>query len=88
MFIGLTTYNDKTKTKYYNTEHIRAFRKDDNKDYTVLCFRGMDMEVYVGDELRASYEVEDYPLLGDRSAGYSRICSQSTDLSCLWALRY
>lgn len=36
MFIGLTTYNDKTKTKYYNTEYIKAFRKDDDKNYTVL----------------------------------------------------
>lgn len=35
MFIGLTPYNDKAKTKYYNTEYIRAFRKD-SMDYTVL----------------------------------------------------
>ena len=39
-----------------------------DKDTSVLCFRGMDMEVWVGDDLRASYEVEDYPLFGDRSS--------------------
>ncbi len=39
-----------------------------NKDYNVLCFRGMDMEVYVGGEERAVYKTEDYRLLGDRSA--------------------
>lgn len=39
-----------------------------DRDVSTLCFRGMDMEVYVGDELRALYEIEDYPLFGDRSA--------------------
>ncbi len=39
-----------------------------NKDYCVLCFRGMDMEIYVGGEERAVYKTEDYRLLGDRSA--------------------
>ncbi len=39
-----------------------------DRDVSVLCFRGMDMKIYVGDELRALYEVEDYALLGDRSA--------------------
>ena len=39
-----------------------------DKDYNVLCFRGMDMDIYVGDELRESYRTEDYRFLGDRSA--------------------
>ncbi|MBO4338212.1 MAG: response regulator [Lachnospiraceae bacterium] len=39
-----------------------------NKDYSALCFRGMDMDIYVGDELRQSYHTQDYALLGDRSA--------------------
>ena len=39
-----------------------------DKDVSVLCFRGMDMKVYVGDELRTEYSIEDYPLLGDRSS--------------------
>lgn len=52
MFIGLTTYNDKTKTKYYNTEHIRAFRKDDNKDYTVLELQyGTDLVIERPEEI-------------------------------------
>ena len=42
--------------------------KEFDKDYTVLCFRGMNMEVYVGDELRESMRVEEDPILGDRSA--------------------
>ena len=41
---------------------------DFNRDYCVLCFRGMDMEIYINDELRCAYSVEDYSLLGDRSA--------------------
>ena len=42
-----------------------------NRDYSVLCFRGMDMEVYIGDELREKIETEDYALFGDQSAeGY------------------
>ena len=52
MFIGLTTYNDKTKTKYYNTEHISAFRKDDNKDYTVLELQyGTDLVIERPEEI-------------------------------------
>ena len=39
-----------------------------DKDMAVLCFRGMDMEIYIDGELRESYSVEDYALLGDRSA--------------------
>ncbi len=38
------------------------------KDYNVLCFRGMDMEVFINGEQRAVYKTEDYRLLGDRSA--------------------
>ena len=38
------------------------------KDYAVLCFRGMDMDIYIDDELRESYHIDDYRLLGDRSA--------------------
>lgn len=38
------------------------------REASVLCFRGMDMRIYVGGELRTEYAVEDYPLLGDRSA--------------------
>ncbi len=42
-----------------------------NKDYSVLCFRGMDMEIYVDGELREKVETEDYALFGDQSAeGY------------------
>ena len=33
-----------------------------------MCFRGMDMEVWVNGEERAVYKTEDYRLLGDRSA--------------------
>ena len=39
-----------------------------DKDVTALCFRGMDMEIYIDDELREAYETRDYELLGDRSA--------------------
>lgn len=39
-----------------------------SKDYAVLCFRGMDMDIYIDNELRESYRIEDYRLLGDRSA--------------------
>ena len=39
-----------------------------DKDYAVLCFRGMDMDISINDELRTSYHVDDYKLLGDRSA--------------------
>ena len=38
------------------------------REYTVLCFRGMNMEIYVGDELRQKMDVEPDPVLGDRSA--------------------
>ena len=50
MFIELTTYND--KTKYYNTEYIRTFRKDDNKDYTVLELQyGTDLVIERPEEI-------------------------------------
>lgn len=39
-----------------------------DKDMSALCFRGMDMEIYIDDELREEQTVEDYALLGDRSA--------------------
>ncbi|MCR5476410.1 MAG: response regulator [Lachnospiraceae bacterium] len=39
-----------------------------DRDYSVLCLRGMDLCVYVGDELRTRYQTTDYALLGDRSA--------------------
>ncbi len=39
-----------------------------NKDYNVLCFRGMDMEIFVDGKERAVYKTEDYRLLGDRSS--------------------
>ncbi|MBO4903880.1 MAG: response regulator, partial [Lachnospiraceae bacterium] len=39
-----------------------------NRDYSVLCFRGMDMDIYINGELRESYHTTDYKLLGDRSA--------------------
>ncbi|MBO4903465.1 MAG: response regulator [Lachnospiraceae bacterium] len=42
--------------------------KQFNKDYAVLCFRGMDMDIYINDELRESYRTQDYRFLGDRSA--------------------
>ncbi|MCR4605201.1 MAG: response regulator [Eubacterium sp.] len=42
--------------------------KDFNKDYAVLCFRGMDMDIYIGDELREQRKTEDYALFGDQSA--------------------
>lgn len=41
---------------------------DFKKDYSVLCFRGMGIDIYINDELRESYHVTDYKLLGDRSA--------------------
>ena len=37
-------------------------------DYNILCFRGMDMEIYVDDELREQLKTEDYRVFGDRSA--------------------
>ncbi len=39
-----------------------------DREYAVLCFRGMDMDVYVDGKLRQSYHTEDYALFGDRSA--------------------
>lgn len=39
-----------------------------DKDVSALWTRGMDMQIYIGDELREEYSVEDYELLGDRSA--------------------
>lgn len=39
-----------------------------DKDVAAMWFRGMDMKIWVGDELREDYHVEDYELLGDRSA--------------------
>lgn len=39
-----------------------------NRDYSVLCFRGMDMDIYIDGQLRESYHTTDYKLLGDRSA--------------------
>ena len=39
-----------------------------DRDYSVLCFRGMGMDIYINDELRESYHVTNYKLLGDRSA--------------------
>ena len=44
MFIGLTPYDDKTKTKYFNTEYIKTFRRDNERNYTVL-------ELYYGTDL-------------------------------------
>ena len=40
---------------------------DFNKDYAVLCFRGMDMDIYINDELRESLHTKDYSLFGDQS---------------------
>ncbi|MBQ6441966.1 MAG: response regulator [Lachnospiraceae bacterium] len=39
-----------------------------DKDMAVLCFRGMDMEIYIDGDLREAYSVEDYAYFGDRSA--------------------
>ena len=39
-----------------------------NPDCTALCFRGMDMDIYIGDELRESRVTENYAIFGDRSA--------------------
>ncbi|MCR4762002.1 MAG: hypothetical protein K5696_00580 [Lachnospiraceae bacterium] len=39
-----------------------------DRDYNVLCFRGMDMEIYIGDELREKFETVDFGLFGDQSA--------------------
>ena len=39
-----------------------------DKDYNALWFRGMDMDIYVGDELRESLHTQDYKYFGDQSA--------------------
>ncbi len=39
-----------------------------DKDVSALWFRGMDMDIYIDGALRERYAVEDYKLLGDRSA--------------------
>ncbi|MBR5407048.1 MAG: response regulator [Lachnospiraceae bacterium] len=39
-----------------------------DKDICVLCFRGTNMLIYIGDELRCEYSIEENPILGDRSA--------------------
>ncbi|MBE6910387.1 MAG: response regulator [Ruminococcaceae bacterium] len=40
-----------------------------DKDVSAMWFRGMDMDIYVGGELRERYAIEDYDgFLGDRSA--------------------
>ncbi|MCR5118619.1 MAG: response regulator [Lachnospiraceae bacterium] len=38
------------------------------KDYCVLMFRGMDMDIYIDNELRESLKTEDYKFFGDQSA--------------------
>ena len=38
-----------------------------NREYTVLCFRGMDMDIYINDELRKSLHTVDYKFFGDQS---------------------
>ena len=39
-----------------------------DKDVDALCFRGTDMQIYIGDEKRSEFIIEDHPVLGDRSA--------------------
>ncbi|MBE5827289.1 MAG: response regulator [Butyrivibrio sp.] len=39
-----------------------------NRDYSVMCFRGMDMDIYVDGELRTRYQTTDYRFFGDQSA--------------------
>ncbi|MCR5784719.1 MAG: hypothetical protein K6G40_03625 [Eubacterium sp.] len=41
---------------------------DVGREKSNLCFRGMGIKVYIDGELRKDYSVEDYALLGDRSA--------------------
>ncbi len=38
-----------------------------DKEYSAICVRGMDMNIYIDGELRRQYVVEQYPLLGNRS---------------------
>ena len=42
--------------------------EDIGREKDALCLRGMDMEIYIDGVLREKYEIEDYHLLGDRSA--------------------
>ena len=42
MFIGLTPYDNKTKTKYYNTEYIRFFERSGEKTVLTLAY-GVDL---------------------------------------------
>ena len=37
------------------------------RDINALCFRGKDMNIYIDGQLRRSYYIEDYGLLGDRA---------------------
>lgn len=39
-----------------------------DRDVSTLCFRGMDMEIYIDGVLREKLETTDYRLFGDRSA--------------------
>lgn len=39
-----------------------------DRDFNVLCFRGMDMEIYINGILREKLETTDYEMFGDRSA--------------------
>ena len=39
-----------------------------DREENVLCLRGTDMLIYIGNELRSEYLIDDHPLLGDRSA--------------------
>lgn len=39
-----------------------------DKNVDALCFRGTNMQVFIGDELRSEYSVKENPLFGDRSA--------------------
>lgn len=41
---------------------------DIDRNMSSLCFRGMDMEVYIDGSLRDEYKTTDFRLLGDRSA--------------------
>ncbi|MBR6228666.1 MAG: response regulator, partial [Eubacterium sp.] len=38
-----------------------------NPDYSAMCFRGKDMDIYVDGELREQLVTEDYALFGDQS---------------------
>ena len=45
-----------------------ALPENMHRDADVLCFRGMDMDIYIDGELREMVKTEDYPFFGDRSA--------------------